>query len=107
MNNKVKVILSIVIVFGLVIALVVYFKPANETSVSVNMYPTETTSQSESNDKNAFTTEARHPTQLVSNVEQATTNTSGDNELVDTKSDMSIQPIDPETDVGNQIIESN
>lgn len=104
MNNKMKVILSIVIVFGLVIALVVYFKPTNETSVSVNMYPTDTTSQSAPNDQNAFES---HPTQLASNVEQAATSTLGDNELVDTKSDMSIQPIDPETDVGNQIIEPN
>ncbi len=107
MNNKMKVILSIVIVVGLVIALVVYFKPANETSVSANMHSTDTTSQSAPNDQNAFTTDASHPTQLASNVEQAAANTSGDNELVDTKSDMSIQPIDPETDVGNQIIEPN
>ena len=29
------------------------------------------------------------------------------NELIDTKSDLSIQPIDPETDPGNQIVEKN
>ena len=35
----------------------------------------------------------------VENIEQ--------NELIDTKSDLTIQPIDPETDPGNQIVEKN
>ncbi|MCH7336580.1 hypothetical protein [Acinetobacter sp. NIPH 2699] len=107
MNNKVKIILSAAIVFGLVIALVIYFKPTNEASVSVNMHPTDTTSQSAPDNQNVLITNASHPTQLASDTEQAATNASGDNELVDTKSDMSIQPIDPETDIGNQIIQSN
>ena len=87
---------------GLIAILVFTFRPDNQSQTIDNaVVPSETAQQvvpQPSTQLNQEVTSAANP-QLTAASEE--------NNLHDTKSDLSIEPIDPATDPGNQIIEQN
>jgi len=96
-------LLGLVVILG---ALIWYFKPSDSTSTTTNNIRTENQTLTDVHETKPQSKE--HLIQAQPSSEPIhIQNENSELSLADTKSDFSIQPIDPETDPGNQIVESN
>ncbi|QNX89305.1 hypothetical protein [Acinetobacter seifertii] len=98
-----KIIASLVVLLGLV-AVVLYFKPSSDASDVMNS--TLHKSNSSQLDTSSLHSQLKEPTQpknVSLNSTQPKPVSSDTVPLYDTKSDLSIQPIDPEKDPANEI----
>jgi len=98
-----KIIASLLVLVGL-FAVVFYFKPASDASGVFNSALHE--SNSLQPDTSFFLSKLKEPTQLKNLSQHSTHPQSVSVDTVpfyDTKSDLSIQPIDPEKDPANEI----
>ena len=100
MKNITLLLLGVIVVLGSVL---LYLKPV-EASKQPSSITTENPTSPElqpqmtSTDSQKILTEGEKP---------YSDSASSEVELIDTKSDLSIQPIDPEIDPGNQILKNN
>lgn len=101
MKNKLIILIFVVLVLAIFIWLM---KPSDQVStVSSVVEPQNSSTSSESSQHVA---QQQSTTEIESqNDDPSVANSNGEAELFDTKSDLSIQPVDPETDPGNQVIE--
>lgn len=98
-----KIIASLVVLLGLV-AVVLYFKPSSGASdVMISTLHKSNSSQSDTSSLHSQLKEPAQPKNVSLNSTQPKPVSSDTVPLYDTKSDLSIQPIDPEKDPANEI----
>ncbi|MDK4793100.1 MAG: hypothetical protein OC189_13855 [Acinetobacter sp.] len=98
-----KIIASLVVLLGLV-AVVLYFKPSSGASGVMNStLHKSNSSQSDTSSLHSQLKEPAQPKNVSLNSTQPKPVSSDTVPLYDTKSDLSIQPIDPEKDPANEI----
>ncbi|MEQ1452180.1 hypothetical protein [Acinetobacter seifertii] len=98
-----KIIASLVVLLGLV-AVVLYFKPSSGASDAMNStLHKSNSSQSDTSSLHSQLKEPAQPKNVSLNSTQPKPVSSDTVPLYDTKSDLSIQPIDPEKDPANEI----
>lgn len=106
--NKIFLVLSVIIIIALVALFV--FKPKDQPTtdaVAASGQTTPVTSAQTSTGQPELTSShvSTHPSNTPSTTNQAAMEPAQANLPPDTKSDMSIQPIDPETDPANQVVQ--
>ena len=94
-------ILGAVILIGLVIGLIFSLVPQNQETITTNQNPNNAT-EPQQVETTMTQNEEIQPTTL-STSEIVTSELDENTVLFDTKSDMTIQPVDPETDPANKI----
>lgn len=98
-----KIIASLVVLLGLV-AVVLYFKPSSGASDVMNSaLHKSNSSQSDTSSLHSQLKEPTQPKNVSLNSTQPKPVSADTVPLYDTKSDLSIQPIDPEKDPANEI----
>jgi len=98
-----KIIASLVVLLGLV-AFVLYFKPSSGASDVMNStLHKSNSSQSDTSSLHSQLKEPAQPKNVSLNSTQPKPVSADTVPLYDTKSDLSIQPIDPEKDPANEI----
>ena len=101
MKNLIVILISLIVVLA---GLLWYLKPTETSTLTFN----KSSEQQEVLQKEQSATAMTQTTESSAETVMPTSNTHlNENQLADTKSDLSIQPIDPETDPGNQIVTKN
>ena len=101
MKNKIIILIAVLLILAAVVWLMKPddSSPIASSSAVVDEFPLSTSTDSKSSSEALIVNETMSTQHEAENRQQ--------NELIDTKSDLSILPIDPETDPGNQIVEKN
>ena len=101
MKNKIIILIAVLLILAAVVWLMKPddSSPIASSSAVVDEFPLSTSTDSQSSSEALIVNETMSTQHEAENRQQ--------NELIDTKSDLSIQPIDPETDPGNQIVKKN
>ena len=99
--NQKKYVMLFVIIVGLMVAIIYYLAPKTSTTKQAPEIAEQELALQQQNPQMPITTEEDKTTKIAPEV--VTSQAEDVEVLYDTKSDMTIQPVDPETDPANKI----